>query len=79
MLKLTGFVVVLGVGYAAFHFLFGHGWLGKSACLFIWLLLASLYLPRKTRPLTQMPTTDPEEFWTDEEKKVLFGDGKRKH
>jgi hypothetical protein len=73
--KLAGFIVVVGAGYAAFHFLFGHGWLGTSACILIWFLLASLYKPHPRARTDQipMPGIPYESPWTDEEKKALFG------
>ncbi len=42
--KLAAFLLVLAVGYGAFRFLFGRGWLGTSACFLVWFLLASLYV-----------------------------------
>jgi hypothetical protein len=44
-MKIVGFLIVLAAAYAAFHWLFGRGWLATSSCLIIWLLLASLYKP----------------------------------
>jgi len=45
MAKLMGVMIVLAAAYAAYHFLFGKSWLGTSACILIWFLLASLYKP----------------------------------
>jgi hypothetical protein len=40
---LIGLLIALAVGYAAYHWLWHHGWLGVSSCLLIWYLLLSLY------------------------------------
>jgi hypothetical protein len=73
MLKLAGFAVVLGAAYAAYHYLFGHGWLGTSACLFIWIILASLYKPGTSRCGTRIPLSRPNEAFTEQERQTLFG------
>ena len=44
-MKIAGVLIVLIAAYAAYYFLFGRGWLGTSACLLVWFLLASLYKP----------------------------------
>lgn len=66
MLRLAGFVAVLAAGYAAYRYLFGHGWLGTSACIFIWFLLASLYKPKPRGIPMGLPDL------TEEERKILF-------
>jgi hypothetical protein len=48
--KLLGVAIVLGAGFAAYHFLFGRGWLSTSVCFLVWFLLASLYKPSANGP-----------------------------
>jgi hypothetical protein len=76
MVKLAGVAVVLGAAYAAYHYLFGHGWLATSTCLIIWFFLASLYKPG---PVQHIPLGGSGDPWTENEKQILFGkDYKRK-
>ncbi|MFB3812827.1 MAG: hypothetical protein ACE14L_01850 [Terriglobales bacterium] len=45
VVKMIGLLVILAAAYVAYSWLWGHGWLAKSACLLIWLLLGILLRP----------------------------------